>query len=77
VQRTLARELVEFDADYRDVLSTVASLSASLDSRRVQRVATGISVGSLIVAAVTLWVTSDQAELIRSAEALLGTLIWW
>ncbi|MCW2163666.1 hypothetical protein B0I12_000792 [Microbacterium hydrothermale] len=56
-QRRLARELVSFDAKYRDVLNTVASLGTSLDSRRVQRLAVYVSVASLGVAVVTLWAT--------------------
>lgn len=59
-QKRLARELVLFDAQYREVLSTVSSLGASLDSRRVQRLAIGISVVSLVVALVTLWVTQQS-----------------
>lgn len=58
-QRKMARELVEFDAYYREVLSTVASLGTSLDSRRVQRLAVWVSLASLGVAMVTLWVTAN------------------
>lgn len=57
MQRRLARELVSFDAKYRDVLNTVAALGTSLDSRRVQRLAVYVSVASLGVAVITLWAT--------------------
>jgi hypothetical protein len=72
LQKQLARELIAFDTDYREVLSTVASLGASLDSRRVQRLATSVSIVSLIVAAVTLWVTSDSSDLIKDIQVLLN-----
>jgi len=58
-QMHLAKELVSFDAEYRQVLSTVTSLGASLDSRRVQRVATWVSVASLGTALVALWLSQD------------------
>jgi hypothetical protein len=58
-QLHLAKELVSFDAEYRQVLSTVASLGASLDSRRVQRVATWVSVASLGTALVALWLSQE------------------
>ncbi|MFC4138305.1 MULTISPECIES: hypothetical protein [unclassified Microbacterium] len=61
-QKKLARELVAFDTDYREVLNTVASIGASLDSRRVQRVAVWISIASLGVALATLWATSPTAR---------------
>lgn len=71
-QKKLARELVAFDADYREVLSSVASLGASLDSRRVQRVAVWVSLASLGVAMVTLWATADpRPDLVQwVAEAI-------
>jgi len=77
IQSRLARELVEFDAEYREVLSTVASLGASLDSRRVQRVAIWVSVVSVIVALVTLWATQESPpDLVGLICSFLGTLGW-
>lgn len=74
-QSRLARELVEFDAEYREVLSTVASLGASLDSRRVQRVAIWVSVVSVIVALDTLWATQESPpDLVGLSCSFLGTL---
>lgn len=76
-QKHLARELVAFDAEYREVLGTVASLGASLDSRRVQRIAVGISVASLAVAVATLGVTQQPLEDLKdSACAILGIFGW-
>lgn len=51
-------ELVEADRDYRDILSTVASLGASADSYKVSRLALWVAVASLIVAIGTV-VVSD------------------
>ena len=77
IQKRLARELVAFDAEYREVLGTVASLGSSLDSRRVQRVATWVAVGSLSVALVTLWATQKSPpDLIGSACAVVQGLGW-
>ncbi len=77
LQKRLARELVEFDAEYREVLSTVASLGASLDSRRVQRVAIWVSAASLVVALVTLWATQNPPpDLIVGGCSFLGMLGW-
>ena len=77
IQSRLARELVEFDAEYREVLSTVASLGASLDSRRVQRVAIWVSVVSVFVALVTLWATQESPpDLVGLSCSFLGTLGW-
>ncbi|WP_440950851.1 hypothetical protein [Methanosphaerula subterraneus] len=44
-----AKELVDFDRDYREILSTVASLGASIDTSKIQRTAIIISVMALIV----------------------------
>lgn len=52
-----ARELVAFDRSYREILSTVASLGASIDSYKVQRYAIWIAIGSAVVAVGTLWIT--------------------
>ncbi len=77
LQKQLARELVAFDEGYREVLSSVASLTASLDSRRVQRIAIWVSVVSVGVALVTLWATQKTPpDLIASGCALLAGLGW-
>lgn len=52
-----AQNLVAFDREYREILSTVASLGASIDSYKVQRYAIWIAVASVLVAVVTLWVS--------------------
>lgn len=58
-QTEQATDLAAADVSLRDILSTVSSLSASIDAFRVQRVAVILSVGSLIVALVAL-VKIDQ-----------------
>jgi hypothetical protein len=74
-QKRLAEELASFDADYRSVLSTVSSLNSSLESRRIQSIATFISVASLVVAAVTLWATSDLSELSKRLRELANIFL--
>lgn len=54
-QNKAARDLVAFDRSYREILSTVASLGASIDAYKVQRYAIWIAIGSAIVAVATLW----------------------
>jgi hypothetical protein len=77
LQKRLARELVAFDAEYREVLGTVASLGASLDSRRVQRVATWVAAVSLGVALVTLWATQKSPpDIIGGGCALVQGFGW-
>ncbi len=51
-------ELIEADRDYREILSTVASLGASADSYKVSRLALWVAVASLVVAIGTV-VVSD------------------
>ncbi|WP_156463269.1 hypothetical protein [Frigoribacterium sp. Leaf172] len=76
-QKQLAKEIVAFDARYRDVLSTAASLGASLDARRAQRLATGVSLVSLGVALVTLWVTQETPPNLASlAGQIFDSLRW-
>lgn len=74
-QLKAARELVAFDRAYREILSTVASLGASIDSYKVQRYAIWIAIGSALVALVTLWISllgpAETATLIR--EWVVGT----
>jgi hypothetical protein len=50
-------DLAAFDKDYRDILSTVASLGASIDAFKVQRYALLVAFTSLTVALITLIVT--------------------
>ncbi len=53
-QRRDFEELVEAARQYRDILSTVASLGASLDASRISRRALFVAGASLIVALVTV-----------------------
>ena len=77
LQKRLAHDLVAFDSKYREVLSSVASLGASLDSRRTQRIAIWISIVSLAVAVVTLWATQQPPpDLLVGGCALLQQLGW-
>ncbi|MFJ5694579.1 hypothetical protein ACIP9X_12095 [Arthrobacter sp. NPDC093125] len=64
------QDLVVADRSYREILSTVASLGASIDSFMVQRYAIWIAIGSAIVALVTLWFSllkPDEASAIIEA----------
>jgi len=60
-----AEELIAIDRDYRDILSTVASLGASIDTSKTQRTAVIISLIALFISLVTL-VGLDK----------VNTLIW-
>lgn len=71
-------ELLLMDKDYRDVLSTVASLGASIDAFKVQRYAISIAVVSLIVALVTLLMTLPGAEPDKPLLTdWIGVLLGW
>jgi hypothetical protein len=50
------------DKDYRDILSTVASLGATVETSRIGRIAVWIAVASLAVSAVTLLVSGVERE---------------
>lgn len=69
-QNKAAQDLVAFDRSYREILSTVASLGASIDAFKVQRYAIWIAVGSVIVALATLVVSlltsKETAEIIEA-----------
>lgn len=52
-QQEHAAELLEMDRDYRDVLSTVASLGASIHASKIQRYAVSVAMISLAVALLT------------------------
>jgi hypothetical protein len=65
------KTLIAADRDYREILSTVASLGASADAFRTGRVALWVALGSLGVALVTLLVT-DVA-----GHTMLEGLISW
>jgi hypothetical protein len=67
-QEKVATELVVFDADYRDILSTVASIGSSIYAFRVQRYAMAIAVLSIFIAVIAL--LSDDAR------AALGATVW-
>ena len=57
-QRAELARLCEMDRDYRDVLSTAASLGASVHASRSGRIALVVAVASLVVAAATLVVAA-------------------
>ncbi|MFC4111077.1 hypothetical protein [Nonomuraea zeae] len=57
-----ARELAAIDKDYREVLSTVASLGTSIDTIKVSRIAIWVSLASLLVALVTLLVADIKPD---------------
>lgn len=66
-------ELIGADRDYRDILSTVASLGASADSYKVSRVALWVAVASLVVAIGTVVVSDIGPD---SVIAYLWKLIY-
>lgn len=59
--------LIDADHDYRDILSTVASLGASADASKLGRIALWVALGSLAVAVLTLLLT----------QTAHGSLIDW
>ena len=62
--------LVVFDSDYRDILSTVAALGASIDAFKIQRYVLWVAVVSAVVALAALVVTVlgiDKTEAIITA----------
>ncbi|MEV7625696.1 hypothetical protein [Actinoplanes sp. NPDC089786] len=61
-QESWFKRLLIADRDYRDILSTVASLGASADAVKVSRIALWAAVASLAVASVTLLVTEAKKE---------------
>jgi hypothetical protein len=70
-QNKAARTLVSFDHSYREILATVASLGASIDAFKVQRLAIWIAISSAAVAFATLWVS-----LLSSGEAVKLIVEW-
>lgn len=71
------RRLLEADADYRDILSTAASIGASLDSARLGRRALWIAIASLLVAAVTVvFADVGDGSLLRQAVDWFGNQSW-
>ncbi|MCP2236959.1 hypothetical protein LY41_002789 [Prauserella halophila] len=61
-------QIVQADQSYRSILSTVASLGASIDTFKIGRIALLIAFASLLVAVVTLILTRESAEPAGSAE---------
>ena len=54
-ERTLGRiDLILFDADYREILSTVSSLGSSIYAFKVQRYAITVALISIVLAAIAL-----------------------
>ncbi len=60
-QNKAARDLVVFDRSYREILSTVASIGASIDAFKIQRYAVWIAVSSAILALVSLLVSLSRS----------------
>ena len=74
-QNKAAQDLVAFDRNYREILSTVASLGASIDAFKVQRYAIWIAIASVIVALVTLWISLlSTTEAVRALENWLSSI---
>lgn len=74
-QNEAAKDLVAFDRSYREILSTVASLGASIDAFKVQRYAIWIAMASVIVALVTLWISLlSTTESARALEDWLSSI---
>ena len=67
-QSKRARELVEFDQDYRDILSTVASLGSSIYAFRVQKYTVAIALLSIGIAVIAL--------LSEDARVAFGEWLW-
>ncbi|MGC4833992.1 hypothetical protein ACLQ3D_05810 [Micromonospora vinacea] len=67
------KELVEFDKDYRSILSTVASIGSSIDAFKVQRYAIWIAFVSLLVAFVSLLATAAGPNGLRSFSQALSS----
>lgn len=65
------KELIAADRDYRDILSTVATLGASVDAVKVGRTALGVALAAMGVALMTLLVTN-----IGDHTALGGLISW-
>lgn len=75
-QKWFAR-MVEADHNYRDILSTVASLGASVDAFKMGRWALWVALGSLVVAVVALLITdlggnNLLAAIAKWIQALIG-----
>lgn len=69
--------LVAADKDYRDILSTVASLGASADSFKLGRIALWVAVVSLVVAVATILLSELSGNSVlgwlwKSAKAWFG-----
>ncbi|HEX6970514.1 MAG TPA: hypothetical protein VF174_17105 [Micromonosporaceae bacterium] len=71
LQELQVKELVEFDADYRSILSTVASIGSSIDAFKVQRIAIWVAFLSLLVALLSLFVTVAGPDEMQSLWRLI------
>ena len=71
-QRKGLRQLIASDQDYRDILSTVASLGASIDAFKVGRIAIWIAFVALVVALGTLLLTD-----VGPNSSLMTTWSWF
>ena len=71
-QKERFQRLHNMDGEYRSILSTVASLGASVDTFKVSRLAIWVAAASLVVAIVTLLLSNP------GPESLLNSLLrWW
>jgi hypothetical protein len=76
VHRDKFTQAVAADHEYRDILSTVASLGASVDAFRLGRLALWVAIASLGIALMTLLVTEigDDTALGKLLALLGGRL---
>lgn len=75
-QLTAVSKLRAADVDYRDVLSTAASLGSSIDAFRVQRRAIYIAVAALLVALTTGWFTLVGPDTARASLQEWWNVVW-
>jgi len=68
----LFRELMNDSLSYREVMAVTASIGASIETSRLGRLALWVSVGSLVVAGVTLLMASTQGPSLWSS-----LIAWW
>lgn len=70
-------QLIESDRDYRDILSTVASLGASIDTFKISRVAIWITFVSLIVALAAILMAEPESDSVCERESQMDSSFLW
>ncbi|WP_285510635.1 hypothetical protein [Streptomyces sp. NBRC 14336] len=65
-QKAQVAELATEDKDYREILTAVASLGASIDTFKIGRIALWVSLVSLVVALVALLLAEVQSDTVLS-----------